>query len=219
MALISKVEEPSYRKRVGYQAGLLAGCCMLVGILIIAGDNVTRASIIENLRQDKLMMLEQVLPAELYNNDLLESTRNIAPPREKNAEKVVYSGMLDDSYKGFAFESVGQGYSGDIRLIIGLNPTGQILGVRVISHAETPGLGDKIEIAKDDWITTFNHLSLENTPERAWAVKKDGGDFDQFTGATITPRAVVKAVHAALVFYSKTQAQLRVKKTEVIPHE
>lgn len=83
---------------------------------------------------------------------------------------------------GAAFEVIGQGYSGDIVLLIGVKANGELSGVRTLTHAETPGLGDKIELAKDDWITDFNGLSLDNIPESQWAVKKDGGRFDQFTG-------------------------------------
>ncbi len=87
--------------------------------------------------------------------------------------------------------------------MVAINPQGSLLGVRVLSHKETAGLGDAIEKHKSDWIDSFNHRSLINTPERAWQLKRDGGNFDQFTGATITPRAVVKAVHNSLLYYQQ----------------
>jgi electron transport complex protein RnfG len=101
-----------------------------------------------------------------------------------------------------AFGITAQGYAGPIELILGLDTRGQILGVRAIAHAETPGLGDKIEASRDDWILGFNGLSLSDPPSERWAVKKDGGDFDQFSGATITPRAVVGAIKTGLAFFA-----------------
>ncbi|MBP6763361.1 MAG: RnfABCDGE type electron transport complex subunit G, partial [Rubrivivax sp.] len=110
---------------------------------------------------------------------------------------------------GVAFETHGRGYSGDIRVLLGVAADGRLLGVRVLQHAETPGLGDKIEAARSDWITRFKGLSLGDPPEAKWAVKKDGGQFDQFAGATITPRAVVACVRDGLrLFAAQRKAML-----------
>ena len=100
------------------------------------------------------------------------------------------------------------GYSGTISMLIGIMADGTLSGVRVIQHKETPGLGDAIELAKSAWITQFNGKSLNNPSERGWAVKKDHGDFDQFAGATITPRAVVAAVHKALTYFDQHHTEL-----------
>lgn len=100
------------------------------------------------------------------------------------------------------------GYTTDIRMIVGIQPNGDLAGVRVIEHRETPGLGDKIDRKKSDWILSFNGKSLENTADSLWAVKKDGGEFDQFTGATITPRAVVTSVKQALEFFQQHKGEL-----------
>ena len=100
------------------------------------------------------------------------------------------------------------GYSGTIGLLIGIMADGTLSGVRVIQHKETPGLGDQIELAKSRWITSFNGKSLTHPTETGWAVKKDQGDFDQFAGATITPRAVVTAVHKALQYFDHYHAEL-----------
>ncbi|MYL24410.1 electron transport complex subunit RsxG [Halomonas alkaliantarctica] len=97
-----------------------------------------------------------------------------------------------------------EGYSGEIRLLVGIDDQQRISGVRVTAHQETPGLGDNIERRRSDWITTFNGLRLESLPARGWAVKKDGGEFEAFTGATITPRAIVNAVHKALRYADRT---------------
>lgn len=104
------------------------------------------------------------------------------------------------------------GYNGDIRLLIGINAAGSILGVRVISHRETPGLGDPIEAEKSDWIHGFKQKSLKTPQSSGWAVKKDGGEFDQFTGATISPRAVVRAVHTTLLYFKANKQALFVPK-------
>lgn len=100
-----------------------------------------------------------------------------------------------------------QGYNGEIRLLVGIDQQQRITGVRVTQHKETPGLGDDIERQRSDWITTFNGLSLNSLPPGGWAVRKDGGNFDAFTGATITPRAVVNAVHRALSYVSERVAE------------
>jgi electron transport complex protein RnfG len=100
------------------------------------------------------------------------------------------------------------GYNGDIKLLIAIDEYGLLIGVRVISHRETPGLGDAIDVNRSDWIEDFNGYSLENPGNLGWHVEKDGGIFDQFTGATITPRAVVKAVHKALEYFAAHQESL-----------
>jgi electron transport complex protein RnfG len=102
-----------------------------------------------------------------------------------------------------------EGYGGSINLLVGIDSQGAITGVRVIPpHFETPGLGDAVEVQKSPWILSFNGKSLANTPESRWWVKKDGGEFDAFTGATITPRAVVDAVYKALQYFDANKASL-----------
>jgi electron transport complex protein RnfG len=100
------------------------------------------------------------------------------------------------------------GYSGIIKLLVGINTDGTLAGVRVVSHKETPGLGDAIETKRSDWVLGFNHKSLENPGTGGWHVKRDGGVFDQFSGATITPRAVVKAVHHSLLYFAAHKKEL-----------
>jgi electron transport complex protein RnfG len=100
------------------------------------------------------------------------------------------------------------GYNGDIRLLAGIDAEGAVIGVRVISHKETPGLGDPIEIEKSDWILGFNKKSLRNPESNGWGVKRDDGQFDQFTGATISPRAVVKVMHNTLLYFDANKQML-----------
>ncbi len=106
------------------------------------------------------------------------------------------------------------GYNGPIQLLIGVYANGHLAGVRVVKHRETPGLGDAVSITYSDWILGFNDKSLSNPEPGKWKVKRDGGIFDQFTGATITPRAVVNAVHNALLYFEKNQDTLFSKKPD-----
>ncbi len=127
-----------------------------------------------------------------------EPTASSAARRAGEDWITVYRALDGLDVSAVAFETVGQGYAGPIRVLLGIGTDGRILGARVLSHSETPGLGDKIEISRDDWISAFNGLSLGDPPPERWAVKKDGGVFDQFSGATITPRAVVAAIKGGL---------------------
>ena len=120
----------------------------------------------------------------------------------------VYRASMQNKLTGFAYQVTGLGYAGPIEIMLGVDTSGRILGARVISHSETPGLGDKIEIKKHNWIESFNGLSLGAPSPEKWKVKKDGGQFDQFTGATITPRAVINAVRQGLEFFQQHRTEL-----------
>jgi electron transport complex protein RnfG len=198
--------EPKYRKRVGYQAVLLGGFSTLATALLVAGNIATKEAILERQKEDLLDSLAQVVPDERYNNDLLAHPLEIM--NEKGKPVTIYRGTIGSQVNVLAWEISGQGYAGEMRLILGLDAEGRVLGVRVLSHAETPGLGDKIEVAKDPWILGFNGLSLGDPPESEWAVKKDGGRFDQFSGATITPRGVVGAIKDGLSFFQTHRTEL-----------
>lgn len=200
------VKFSSYRSRPGYHAILLAGIAMLAGAVLAIGDLVTGEVIAERHAEDTRTLLRQVIPDAIHENDLLQNVRTLADDR--GAPVHVYLATKADRPVAVAFQVTGQGYAGAIQIMLGVDAEGRILGVRVVSHAETPGLGDKIELGKSDWILGFDGLSLTNTPEEQWQVKKDGGRFDQFTGATITPRAVVKAVHDGLAFYQHHRREL-----------
>jgi Na+-translocating ferredoxin:NAD+ oxidoreductase subunit G len=203
---MSTPKEPKYRKRIGYQAVLLGGFSTLATALLVAGNIATKDDIQARQKEDLLSSLNQVIPAENYDSDLLHQPLIISD--SKGHDLTVYRGLQGKQVNALAWEVVGQGYAGDIRLILGINANGKILGVRVLSHAETPGLGDKIEEAKSDWILGFNDLSLQTTTTQQWHVKKDGGQFDQFSGATITPRGVVAAIHGGLTFFDAHKDEL-----------
>jgi electron transport complex protein RnfG len=121
---------------------------------------------------------------------------------------LVYRARQGKHVTGVAFETSRRGYSGEIKVLLGVDENGKLLGVRVLQHTETPGLGDKIEVTRSDWITRFTGKSLGDPPEAQWAVKKDGGPFDQFAGATITPRAVVNGVRDGLRLFAANRKTL-----------
>lgn len=198
--------EPKYRKRVGYQAVLLGGFSTLATALLVAGNIATKEAIQARQKEDLLDSLAQVVPDARYDNDLLAHPLQIMD--EKGKPVTIYRGTIGAQVNALAWEISGQGYAGEMRLILGLDAEGKVLGVRVLSHAETPGLGDKIEVAKDSWILSFNGLSLGDPPDSEWAVKKDGGRFDQFSGATITPRGVVSAIKDGLAFFKHNRTEL-----------
>jgi electron transport complex protein RnfG len=199
------VAEPSYRKRVGYQAGLLGGFATLAAAFLAVGDVSTRATIAQRQAEDIRASLSQVIPDRVHDNNLLQDTLTL---QHEGKAVLVYRATQKGKVTAVAYPISGKGYSGEISLMLGLSAEADILGVRVLSHTETPGLGDKIEEKKDDWIFSFNGLSYADSEDANWGVKKDGGRFDQFSGATITPRAVVKAVKLGLQFFHDHQQQL-----------
>lgn len=198
--------ESRFRKTVTYQALLLGGSTLIATTLLSFGNLATRDAIALRQKEDLIASISQVVPTDIFDNDLLASAMSV---RDSSGEPViVYQAMLGRTVNAAVFEVSENGYSGVIRSILSVDPDGRILGVRVLSHTETPGLGDKIEIAKDDWILGFRGLSLDEPPRRSWAVKKDGGQFDQFTGATITPRAVVRSIRSGLEFFENNRSTL-----------
>ncbi len=199
------------RSKVSYQTLLLAGFALLASALLGFADLNTRDEIALRLAEDLQKSLQQVIPEQYYNNDLLDDKVLIASEDDAvgSKETTVYVARKDGKVSAVSFMLVAAGgYSGDISLIMGVNRQGDILGVRVIAHAETPGLGDKVELEKSDWILDFNGKSLQSVRIKQWQVKKDGGEFDQFSGATITPRAIVRSVYQGLRFFEQHKAEL-----------
>jgi electron transport complex protein RnfG len=199
------VANPSFRQRTAYHAMLLGGMAMITSALIVIGNKQTYADIELRHAEDIKRSLSQVIHPDMYTNDLLADVVRLPVANET---KVVHVARSGKKVVAVAFEMVTEGYSGPITVIIGINRKGELLGARVLSHTETPGLGDKIEAEKSDWIFSFGGLSLASLGESKWKVKKDGGYFDQFTGATITPRAVVKAIKSGLEIFKANQAIL-----------
>lgn len=191
-------------KAMGTSAGKLSGFVVICIVLLLAVKGLTAPKIAEAEKQNLLNGFNQVLPAELYDNDPLQDQLHIKDEAllTKLGTKnwvTVYRARKNGQPAGAILQTIApNGYTGNIYILIGVLPNGEISGVRVLKHAETPGLGDKIELDKDNWILSFNGRHLTPSNDKSWAVKKDGGDFDQFTGATITPRAVVGAVKKAM---------------------
>ena len=163
----------------------------------------TATRIAENQRHALLSSLHQLIDPQSHSNAMEEDVLWVSHPLlGSNESQPVYRARQDGQPIALVLSSIApDGYAGNIRLLVGIRHDGQLTGVRVLEHRETPGLGDAIDVRRNDWILGFNGLSLDNPQEAGWQVKKDGGDFDQFTGATITPRAIVRAVHRALRYY------------------
>jgi electron transport complex protein RnfG len=190
----------------------------ILGLFAVAGATLlaftyenTREAIAESERQYLLATLHELVPPDSYNNDLFEDTIQVTSPELLGGSQplTVYRARKNDIPVAAILTVIApDGYNGDIKLLVSINLDGSIAGVRAIAHKETPGLGDAIDTRRSDWIHGFDGRSLGNPPEQDWAVKRDGGAFDQLTGATITPRAVVDAVRKALKYFDKHKLSL-----------
>jgi len=191
-------------RRISITAFILFLFAAIGTVLVAYTFNSTRERIAANEREALLRKLHLLIDPKRYDNKMFNDTLQardeillgtpdpVTVYRARNAGKpvaVVLTPVAPD------------GYSGKIKLLVGINDDGTLAGVRVVSHRETPGLGDGIEEDRSDWIYGFDGKSLENPPRDRWTVKRDGGDFDQLTGATITPRAIVKAVRKCLLYF------------------
>lgn len=190
--------------------GVMVTFAVVCTALLVSTYLTTREPIAASVREAKLELLAQVLPAHLYDNDLLTNSLVLPPGTLGNREAAsAYRATLQGRPTAVLLEvTAPDGYAGEILLLVGLREDGELLGVRVLAHKETPGLGDYIDIVRSSWIKNFDGLSLAKLADDKWRVKKDGGSFDYMAGATITPRAVVKAVHAALKYFAQHRAAL-----------
>lgn len=181
--------------KITVRYGLILGAIALLCTAVSTGVYLlTKGKIDEVTAMQQRKLLEEVVPTSYFDNDVLATCKLI---RLENAPYLnrLYLAKKSENLTAYLIQSTApDGYSGNIVLLMSIEPNGNVLGVRTLEHKETPGLGDKIETRISDWILSFTNkpFSLEN--EADWAVKKDGGQFDQFTGATITPRAVVNNV-------------------------
>lgn len=198
-----------WRGRVDFQGIVLGVICTIVTLLLLIGARLTADTIALRVAEDRLANLDQVLPSSLYDNNPINDAIAVTDIQLGTTPVQVYPARQRDEFTAAAFQVSTSGYGGPMTLMLAVDVRGVILGVRVLDHKETPGLADKIEISRSHWIESFNGLSLANTDTPRWAVKKDGGQFDQFTGATITPRAVVKGVHEGLQFFARQQNHIR----------
>ncbi|KFZ37912.1 electron transport complex subunit G [Shewanella mangrovi] len=192
-----------WKESIGYQSGLLAAICGLAALILVLVELWTRPLINQRIEEDQNALLDEVLAGATYANKVFAKSEAIDIQQRHYEIFTVKNGQGGTTH--FVVRGTEEGFSGTISFLVGVDTEGVITGVRIISHSETPGLGDKIELAKSPWVTEFNQHSLANTP--LWGVKKDGGTFDQFTGATITPRAVVNGVHTAMQALAKNMEE------------
>lgn len=197
-----------YMRRGG---GVLGGFALLSVTLVAVTWYGTRPHIVAAEQAALETQLNALVPAVRYDNRPTEDTVRLADPAAFGTGEpvTVYRARRGgEPVAALATVVATEGYAGPIRLLIGVWADGRIAGVRVLAHKETPGLGDRIDIERSDWIRGFDGRSLADPAAAQWRVKKDGGVFDQFTGATITPRAVVKAVHGFLDYAQAHHAEL-----------
>lgn len=191
---------------------ILLGIFAAATTAIIAGTYLgSRDMIKANIRAAEEKALLQIIPQDRHDNSMLDDTVavddvSLLGLREA---KEIYLATLNGEFVGAIIPATTrEGYTGDIDMIVGINRDGSIAGVRVLQHRETPGLGDAVERKKSDWVERFVGKSIGNPQSDDWRVKKDGGEFDQFTGATITPRAVVKSVFQSLQYFEQNRGHL-----------
>lgn len=171
----------------------------------------TRDQILENEREARAKALYEIVPKKSIDNNLLEDTYTVDAPKLTGSESPVDAFLARRNGQvvtAILPVAAPDGYTGKINMIVGINADESIAGVRVLSHKETPGLGDKVELKKSDWVLNFNGQRYEGDEDSSWAVKKDGGRFDQFTGATITPRAIVNATARAIHYFREHKTAL-----------
>lgn len=192
-------------------AMVLAAFALVGTSLLAVTFNATKDIISESEKKAKLALIAQILPPALYDNDIIRDAAELKPVAELGTAEstLAYRALKGSQPAALVLEAIApDGYAGKIKLLIAIKANGEISGVRVVAHKETPGLGDYIEIAKNNWIKGFDGTSLDKYQSNDWKVKKDGGQFDYMAGATITPRAVIKAVHKALVWYAANREKI-----------
>lgn len=195
-----------------FTAGWLLALSALIGTsLMVIVNGHSKPYIAENERQVLLRSLNSVISPDTYTNNILNDVLTVQDQELLGSKEssLVYRARKDTKPIAAAITVIAQnGYNGNIYLLVGIDFSGHITGVRVVKHRETPGLGDAIESKRSNWIESFSKKSLTNPDAAQWKVKRDGGEFDQFTGATITPRAVVGAVHKALIYFQKNKKHI-----------
>jgi electron transport complex protein RnfG len=190
---------------------------VFLGLFAIAGTAVvaftydkTQQRIVDNKRDHKLKKLHELISPELHDNDLDTDVITVNDPLlARNSEVTIYRARKQDKPVAAIIECIAaDGYSGKIRLLVAVNVNGTLAGVRATEHLETPGLGDAIEKKKSSWIDVFQNKSLDKPTSDHWRVRRDGGEFDQITSATITSRAVVNATHNVLKYFEANRELL-----------
>ena len=183
----------------------LACFAMVTGLILLIVNALTRQTISSNEQQRFNAALTEVLPDNAFDNNLRVSSVTLVDQQHKT--RTVYRGLHENLPAVAVIRThTADGYSGRIDMLIGVTYDSTVTGVRVLQHSETPGLGDDIDIRKSDWILSFDGTRLDSGLR--WQVKRDGGDFDQFTGATITPRAIVREVKNTVEWFGRNKRQI-----------
>ncbi len=198
-------------KKISSTAAAMIIFSLLASTALSISYFVTKTPIEVSDARAKRIFLNQVIPSNLYDNNLVKDTISVEPnPLIGNKKNIdIYRAKKNNQVIAVIIETIApDGYSGEIKTLVGVGQEDKILGVRVITHKETPGLGDYIEIEKSQWIKNFDLKSLDKMTEKEWAVKKDGGDFDYVSGATITPRAVIKSTYKSLLYAKENKKRL-----------
>jgi len=194
-----------------FRSGLTLACCALLAIAALSTvHQLTRERMMEARQQWLLQGLSAVLPEGPFDADPLSTQRLIEAPQLGSSQpRPLYTVYRDGQPLAAVLSVVApDGYNGDIQILLGLHPDGRIIAARVTEHRETPGLADDIDISRSDWITQFAGHSLHADANHDWAVKKRGGRYDALTGATITPQAIITAIHRALQWYEQHREQV-----------
>jgi len=208
--MVSRGVEPAARRALRAAAVLAAVAVAAVALVAVVHDRAG-PRIEASRRAQELAGLTAVLGGLVYDNDPLADTLLLRDPELLGTDQplVAYRIRRAGSTVAVLINVVApDGYAGPIRLLVAVDGAGRVLGVRVLEHRETPGLGDVIEERRSQWIRGFDGRSLGDPPADRWTVRRDGGDFDQFTGATVTPRAVVRAVRKALTYAERHRDEL-----------
>ncbi|WP_428772043.1 electron transport complex subunit RsxG [Vibrio sp.] len=183
--------------------------CVSTGMVAVT-YYLTADTIAKQQQAQLLSVLNQVIPHQLHDNDLYQACTLVSSPELGSLEPMpAYIASLNGEPSAIAIEAIApDGYNGAIKLIVAVDHSGTVTGSRILSHQETPGLGDKIDLRVTDWMLGFTGKLLNESNADSWKVRKDGGQFDQFTGATITPRAVVKAIKRSVQYVNLNREQL-----------
>ncbi len=193
--------------KTGLTLGAVTGTCIL---LVMAVALSTREPVEKSQRRAALAQINEILSKDLYDNDPLTDVITVtAPVSLGGSDQTIHRAYLNGEPSALVMQAQTlDGYAGRIDLLVSVKASGEVLGVRVTYHRETPGLGDAIELRISDWVRSFTGKSLNNPEPPGWRVQRDGGQFDQFTAATITPRAVVDAVREALLYFEQNKQRL-----------
>ncbi|MEN8129402.1 MAG: electron transport complex subunit RsxG [Pseudomonadota bacterium] len=203
--------EPRLKYSQIIRSALLLGAFAVAGTgSVVLVHHGTKERIAANERAELLRNLHEIIPDSAYDNDIVEDTLQAIDEALGSKEpSTIYIARKRNLPVGAVLTAVAPGgYNGPIKLLVGIYHNGSLAGARVVSHRETPGLGDKIEIRRGPWITIFDGRSIGDPPIAKWKVRRDAGVFDQFTGATITPRAVVNAIRQSLLYFDRHKEAL-----------